>query len=282
MGVRQRTQEIADRLKCKTLDDRFRNEIVAGMSCSPFEAEAVLEVVKEIYFPFLDELSPKMPPGRVSLMAICADEPAGKPVSECTKQTVCLTVHRGEIDDQLLLLQGATQFRRARLVELCQEALSQGALLTSEDLAYHIFFVSPRTISRDLAALRQDDPLVVIPLRSMVHDIGPVLTHRVHIVRLALEGKTTSQICDIMRHSPTAVANYLSTFTRVVQLQRKKMQTGQIAFVLRRGRSLIRQYQELLQQCEQDKNMAYHLDELLRLGNCGEGKKRTARREGHE
>jgi hypothetical protein len=250
------------------------------MNCSPFEAEAVLEVVKEVYFPFLDESSPKMPPGRMSLMAICADEPAGKPVAECRKQTVCLTVHRGEIDDQLLL-QGATQFRRARLVELCQEALSQGALLTAEDLAYHIFFVSPRTISRDLAALRQDDPLVVIPLRSTVHDIGPVLTHRVQIIRLTLEGKTTSQICNIMRHSPTAVANYLSTFTRVAQLNRKQMQAGQIAFVLRRGRSLIRQYLELLQECEQDKNMAYHLDELLRLGNCGEGGKRTPRRTGH-
>ena len=280
MGVRQRRQEITDRLKCKTLDDRFRNEIIAGMNCSPFEAEAVLEVVKEVYFPFLDESSPKMPPGRMSLMAICADEPAGKPVAECRKQTVCLTVHRGEIDDQLLL-QGATQFRRARLVELCQEALSQGALLTAEDLAYHIFFVSPRTISRDLAALRQDDPLVVIPLRSTVHDIGPVLTHRVQIIRLALEGKTTSQICNIMRHSPTAVANYLSTFTRVAHLNRKQMQAGQIAFVLRRGRSLIRQYLELLQECEQDKNRAYHLDELLRLGNCGEGGKRTPRRTGH-
>jgi hypothetical protein len=280
MGVRQRTQEVADRLKCKTLEDRFRNEIVTGMNCSPFEAEAVLEVVREIYFPFLDASSPKMPPGRVSLVAICADEPAGKPVAECKKETVCLTVHRGEIDDQLLL-QRATQFRRARLADLCQEALSQGALLTAEDLAYHIFFVSPRTISRDFAALRRNDPLVVIPLRSTVHDIGPVLTHRVRIVRLALEGKTTSQICEIMRHSPTAVANYLSTFTRVAQLKRKEMQAGQIAFLLRRGRSLIRQYLELLQECEQDKNMAYHLNEFLRLGNCGEGGKRTARRAGH-
>ena len=51
-------------------------------------------------------------------------------------------------------------------------------------------------------------------MRSTLHDIGPVLTHRTQIVRLALQGKTTSQICQIMHHSPEAVANYLSTFTR--------------------------------------------------------------------
>jgi hypothetical protein len=262
------------------LDDRFRREIVGGMNCSPFEAEAVLEVVKEIYFPLLDESSPKMPPGRVSLVAICADEPAGKPVAECRKQLVCLTLHRGEVDDRLLL-RGAKRFRRARLAELCQEALSQGALLTIEDLAYHVFYVSPRTISRDLAALRQEDPLTVIPLRSTIHDMGPVLTHRVRIVRLALEGKTTSQICEIMRHSPAAVANYISTFTRVAQLKRQEMQAGQIAFLLRRGPVLVRQYLELLQECEQDQNLSYHLDELLRVGNAGEGEKSIARRASH-
>jgi len=82
-----------------------------------------------------------------------------------------------------------------------QQALSQGALLTREDLAYRVFFVSTRTVSRDLLALRQADPKTPLPLRSNVHDIGPVLTHRTQIVRLALQGKTTSQICQIMKPS---------------------------------------------------------------------------------
>lgn len=37
-------------------------------------------------------------------------------------------------------------FRQARIVDLCQEAMSQGALLTREDLAYRIFFVSTRSV----------------------------------------------------------------------------------------------------------------------------------------
>ncbi len=171
-----------------------------------------------------------------------------------------------------------------RIVDLCQEAMSQGALLTREDLAYRIFFVSTRTISRDLETLRRTQPDVPIPLRSMVHDIGPVLTHRVRIVRLALEGLTMSEIRARARHSATAIANYVSTFTRCAQLAKRDMQPGQIAFLLRRSRKLVEEYIELLQECELDKNMTYHLEELLRLGRvAGEkngGQRHVGRTEG--
>ena len=108
-----------------------------------------------------------------------------------------------------------------------------------------------------------------LPLRSTVHDIGPVLTHRVEIVRLALRGKTTSQICAILRHSPAAVTNYLWTFARCAYLAREGMQAGQIAFLLRRGQGLVRQYLGLLAECEDEKVMAYHRDELLRVAAAG-------------
>jgi len=272
MGLRHRGQEILQRLSSKTLDAKFLHEIREGLNCSAFEANAVLDVVKEVYFPYLDEATAKAPPGKVSLVAVDADEKAGKPIADCQKVNVCLTVHRGQVDDELMQTGGARAFRRARIPDICQEALSQGGLLTCEDLAYRVFFTSTRTIHRDLAELRRQDAQQVIPLRSAVRDIGPLLTHRVQIVRLALEGKTVTQICRIMRHSPQAVTNYLSTFERCVQLARHGMQAGQIAFLLRRGRGLIRQYLELLAECESDRNFAYHLDELMRLGGGEKGR----------
>jgi len=195
MGIRNRKRETLKRLDSKTLDAQFLQEIQHGLNCSPFEAEAVLEVVKEVYFPFLDQQSVKAPPGKVTLIAVDADEPAGKSVVDCEKQNVCLPLHRGPEDDRILQEKGPAGFRQARIPEICREALSQGALLTREDLAYRVFFVSPRTITRDLNLLRQANPAWVIPLRSTVHDIGPVLTHRTKIVLLALEGKTMTQIC---------------------------------------------------------------------------------------
>jgi hypothetical protein len=279
MGVRNAQREELLRLEAKTLDAQFLAEIRDGLGCSPFEAQAVLQVVRDVYLPFFDEAAGQAPPGRVTLVAVDADEPAGKPVKACRKVTVCLNVHRGTEDDRLLQQHGPAALRRARIPELCQEALSQGGLLTAEDLAYRIFFVTPRTISRDLTALRHAEPGVMIPMRSTVHDLGPVLTHRTEIVRLALTGKTTSEICTILRHSPSAVANYLSTFVRCVQLHRKGLQVGQIAFLLRRGRKLVERYLELLATCEQDRNCAYHLEELLRLGAVG-GKKVGGRSDG--
>jgi DNA-binding CsgD family transcriptional regulator len=282
MGIRNRDREVIERLDSKTLDARFTTEIEQGLHCSPFEAHAVLDVVKEVYFPFLSAVAAKPLPGTISLVAVAADEPAGKPVADCQKQTVCLTLHRGTSDDLVFQQHGPAGFRQARILDLCQEALSQGALLTAEDLAYRIFFVTPRTISRDLHALRQAHPDVLIPMRSTLHDLGPVLTHRTQIIRLALQGKTTSQICQIMHHSPEAVANYLATFTRCAQLADKQMQPGQIAFLLRRGVSLVKAYLQLLDECRRDRNMAYHLDELLRIGGGDREKKITRGRSPHE
>jgi DNA-binding CsgD family transcriptional regulator len=278
MGMRNAKREELARLESKSLDARFRTIILDGLGCSAFEGDAVLDAVKEVYLSFLEEAAPMAPPGKVTLVAVSAEEPAGKAVIHCEKITVALTLHRGPEDDRLLREEGPAAFRQARLADLAEEALSQGALLTREDLAYHVFCVSPRTISRDLAVLRRKAPGVLIPLRSNVQDIGPVLTHRVEVVRLALEGRTTSQICDILHHSPRAVTNYLSTFARCAYLARQGMELGQIAFLLRRGRGLVRQYLEILKNCPTDKNWAYHLNELLRLGKARGEKRPRGRR----
>ena len=274
MGSKRPKRSEIDRLSVKTLDDQFLTEIQKGLNCSPFESEAVLSVVREVFAPLIGLQPNFAPPGTMTVIAVDADEPAGKTLAQCRKRTVSLLVHRGAEDDLVLHESGPEAFRRARIPDLCQQALSQGALLTREDLAYRILFVSPRTISRDLHTLRGAAPDAPIPLRSTVQDIGPVLTHRVQIVRLALQGKTMTQICHRMHHSPAAVANYLSTFTRCAQLHQKQMSPSQIAFLLDRSRGLIDSYLDLLAECRNDKTLAYHLGEMLALGTP----KKTTRR----
>jgi hypothetical protein len=281
MGVRNTKRGELARVECKTLDAKFRTIVQDGLGCSAFEAEAVLGAVKEVYFPFLDHASPMAPPGKVTLIAVSADEPAGKAVADCQKVTVCLSLHRGPEDDRLLHEHGPRAFRLARIPDLCQEALSLGALLTREDLAYHVFCVGTRTISRDLAALRARNPAAVVPLRSTVQDIGPVLTHRVEIVRLALRGKTTSEISAIVRHSPQAVTNYVATFSRAAFLARRGLAASQIAYLVRRGRGLIARYLELFREAEEDPNVAYHLEQLLLVGDAVVEKKTPRRRAAH-
>jgi len=272
MGVRHPKQERLLRLEAKSLDGELREVLTAGLACSPSEAEAVLDAVKQVYAPLWGQGGVPGRPGEISLVAVSADEPAGKPIAACEKRTISLRLHRGAEDDRLLEESGPHGFRRARLPELCQQALSQGALLTREDLAFRLFFVGLRTISRDLAWLRghDDRPL---PLRSTVQDIGPVLSHRVEVVQLALEGKTTSEICRTLRHSPEAVSNYLGTFVRCAQLEREGLDVGQIAFLLRRGRGLIERYLELVRGCAQQKLWSAQLLRMLELGSGGREKK---------
>lgn len=281
MGLRRPQKEVLDRLSSKTLDDQFVQIVREGLNCSPFEAEAVLEAVREVYGPYMGAQPEDPFPGHITLVAVDADEPPGKPLVRCAKRAISLTVHRGAEDDRRMQQEGMDVWRRTRIGDVCQEALSQGALLTREDLAYRVFFVSPRTISRDLATLRRDHPDQIIPLRSMIQDIGPMLTHRELIVQQALQGKTTSQICRATHHSPAAVSNYLSTFVRCVQLSRQGVHGAQIAFLLRRGRSLVERYLALADAAVQDPNQQAHLQTLLSLGVGGQ--KKTVRKGGaHE
>jgi len=277
MGRRNVKQEELKRLEAKTLDAQFLAIVQEGLNCSPFEAGAVLEVVKEVYFPLRDQEAPLAPPGKVTLVAVDADEPAGKPIAKCEKRTVCLTVHRGAVDDECLQKEGPEAFRQSRIPELSQEALSQGAVLTREDLAYRVFFVSLRTITRDLKALRETNPKTPLPLRGTVQDIGPVLSHRVEIVRQALRGKSTSEICRELHHSPSAVSNYLSTFARCAQLSEQGLDRGRIAYLLRRGEGLIQRYLDLVEEAKRDEGTAYHLQIMLEMGAAGRGKKRAGR-----
>lgn len=90
-------------------------------------------------------------PGKLTVIGVCADEPAGKPIAACTKRVVWLTLHRGATDDQLLRLKGAAAFWQARIPDLCQEALSQGVLLTREDLGVSSFW-SPLALSSSITS----------------------------------------------------------------------------------------------------------------------------------
>jgi hypothetical protein len=264
MATRAVKNPTFDRLQNKTLDARFVHEITDRLQCTATEANAVLRLVKEVYLPFFDPTAMTPPPGKMTIVAVSADEPAGRPIARCKKVLVCLTVSRGPEDDALLQ-HGAAEFRKGRIPDLCHEALSQGALLTCDDLAHRIFFVSTRTISRDLRAIREENPESWIPIRSTVHSIGPLVSSRVRVARLALEGRTTPEICQIMGFPSEAVAGNLAAFIRCAQLSRRGVRPAQIAFQIGRGESLVRSFLELVESCRTDPEMTGRLDGLLSL-----------------
>lgn len=239
--IRDMKNEAVTRLSTKTLEETFKEKVREGLGCSAFEAEAVLDTVKEVFFPITSDA---VKAGQIVLLAISAKEPVAKPLKECQFLQVVLTLHAGAEDDELRHKEGVEALRRKQMTRMAHEALSQGALLTAEDLAYHVFNCGMRTITRDLKALKESG--TVVPLRSQQKDIGRALTHRVEAVELFLERKTYSQIKSSIHHSYASIRNYLTTFSSVVTMTRQGLNVREIAFVAQISPALVRDYQELL------------------------------------
>ena len=249
--IRDTEREQLNRLAVKTLDQIFVMRMKEGMGCSMFEAQAVTDLVKEVYFPWL--ASPTaVQAGQLALTAVSAEEPGHKPLAQCKMVPIVLTLYAGQEDHQLRLergRQGIARLRQRQIYRMAHEALDQGALLTAEDFAFRIFNCGLRTISRDLKALAAEG--LTVPLRSQQKDAGRAVTHRTQAVELYLKRYTFTQIRQRMRHSLSAIANYVVSFAIVVAHTRDGHPVDEIAFLMQISPTLVHAYQELYQRFNQ-------------------------------
>jgi hypothetical protein len=272
-----RTKEIEERfrrqrLDAKSLDNLFRRRIEAGAHCAPVVSAAILQIVKEV-FPFPPD-NRDLDHGRLKLLVVAAGEPAGKPLDECQKVSVTLTLDAGRDDQEVRQRYGIAGLRRARLLRLAAEARDQGGLLSYEDLAYRLLNCAVRTIIRDAGALRRLD--LEVPTRGQQQDIGPGQCHRVQAVRLYLSGLEANEIADRLYHTLGSIENYIVTFARVVFLASKGYDDDAIAFVIRRSSTLVAAYRRLHEEAEGQCTAQARIREILQNGRKN-GKKRGGR-----
>ena len=259
---RQPELEQIHRLSVKTLDQVFVARALEGLGCSLFEAQALTELIREVYFPWLTQPE-AIQAGQLAMTAVSAEEPGHKPLSKCKMVPVVLTLYAGEEDYPYRLEHepnAVAALRQRQIERMANEALDQGALLTAEDFAFRIFNCGLRTISRDLKALMEQG--IVVPLRSQQKDAGRALTHRVQAVELYLKRHTFTQIRQRIRHSLLSIANYVVTFALVVAHTRDGHSVDEIAFLMQISPALVRQYQELYQ-CYNLPEYQERLDEMI-------------------
>jgi uncharacterized protein DUF1670 len=249
------------RLDAKTLDNLFRRRIEQGANCSPFVSQAILTTVKEIYSLDLDDVDRQLGLGMIKLLVVAAEEPAGKPLEQCQKVTVRLTLDSAQEDYQIRLTHGVEGLRRCRILRLTAEARDQGGLLSYEDLAFRLFNCGVRTIVRDVQALRRRD--LEVPTRGQQQDIGPGQTHRVQAVRLYLQGLEANEVARRLYHTLGSIENYITTFARVVILVNKGYADDEIAFVIRRSSPLVAAYRRLNDEFQTKPAARRRLDEIL-------------------
>lgn len=231
-----------NRLAQKQLNQQFINEIIKGLQCSPFEAQAILEAVYAVYTPYF-ETSGTLKPGQLLFQVVSIEAAPNTPLSECEQTTVVLTLDAGPEDLEIKQHQGIASLRRHRMQRLAHEAFQQGGLLTLEDLANRLLNCGERTLSRDLSVLRKQN--IILPLRSTIKDMGRAISHRALIIEQWLQGKEYDQIARVTHHSIPSVQNYVSKFKRIVALAKQDFDIHAISFLVKISSGLAQKYYQL-------------------------------------
>jgi hypothetical protein len=246
------------RAAARHLDAQFVNEIIQGMNCSPFEAEAIRDKVHEVYTPLMETTQTLMP-GQLRVTVIDANVAPNIPLRHARQRVVTLTLDAGEEDRNIRQQAGICTLRRHRMLRVCEEAFQQGGLLTLEALA-DLFNCGVRTLVSDLAALRQEQ--AIPPLRSTVKDMGRAITHRSLIVEKWLAGQEYSEIARATYHSVSSVANYIEKFKRCHALFKAGFELDAVALVARLSPALASAFKELVENARPVPHRREQLDTL--------------------
>ncbi len=235
-------KEQARRLKIKSQEQLLVRKAVEGAGLSPWEAEELVEVVREVFF--FEPQDRPLRSGQLFYECAASSEGAGKPLSQCNLARVVLTVHDAE-DRELGAREGAESLRRHRILRLSEEARQQGGLLTQEDLS-ELLFCDVRTIRRAIQYLRGKG--IIVATRGQQNDIGPGVSHRGVAIIHWIEGMEPVEVARRINHSLTAVERYLQAFARVVFLQQKQFDCFATALAMGVSVALVKTYLEIFEE----------------------------------
>lgn len=246
-------RSLYQRLEGKNAEEALIERIGETFNLAPIFAQTYFEEMRRL---FAEHYQVPERPGTARIHALAADQPPGKPLGQCRKVAVLLTLEE-EGDLEIWQGRGLAALRQAKVLRLASEAQEQGALLTQEDLA-RLLCSSVSTIKRDMEALRSDG--FPVPTRGAIQDIGPGVSHKARIVELYLESWSFQELERRSRHSSRAIERYLRHFTQVARLSQAGHETEEIRLITGLSLRVVEQYLELLQRHRR----SWRLQELLR------------------
>jgi hypothetical protein len=223
----------------KTTLHAIQVELQHGYDLSPIEAQVLANRLQQL----VDEQAGwARQPGQITYQAIAVEEPAGKPLSDCRKVPVHLTLV-AEPDTRVLVAEGPEALRRLRVHRITYEALLQGGALSQEDIAC-ILALSLRTVKRIFAHFRDHDH--ALPSRGEIRDMGRGVSHKIPVIRRYLQDFSFSRISqELGRHGIGSMARYLRHFALVMILEDRGLSAPQMQSVIGISENLIQQYRDL-------------------------------------
>lgn len=245
----------ANRLHNKTTRQAIQVELQSGYNLSPVEAQVLAQRVQQLVD---EQASFARQAGQITYQAIAIDEPPGKPLVDCRKVPVHLTVIADE-DAQVWATQGSLALRRLRVRRLVREATLQGGALSQEDVAC-ILGISHKSVKRIFAYFRERDE--TLPSRGEIQDIGAGVSHKIPAIRRYVQDLSFSRISwELGNHGISSLARYLHHFALVMILEDRGLTMQQMQSVVGISENLIQQYQDLYQEL----NLPEHQRTLERL-----------------
>ena len=231
------------RLFEKNPRDAIIKKIQEDFNLAPLIAKAYFEQI-ERYFSEHTDLTFKT--DKTFYEAVSFEEPSGKPLSDCRRVPVTLTLNN-ENDLKVLREEGLAALKKMRIERLTNETKDQGGLLSHEDLCI-LLTISPATVKRDITKLRKKG--FSIPTRGYIKDIGPGVSHKRRIVELYLKGYQFTEIERKTGHSEESIRRYLDGFSHAALLTEKGVDLEKTRQITSLAERLILEYQDLLRQFE--------------------------------
>lgn len=274
MGKRINDVYGVSRLKVKNSEQAIIQLMAENFNLAPKVAEAYYSEVKQY---FDKHTTDKAKGGEILYEAIDLEEPAGKAIKDSKRRLIKLNFQTRE-DFGILKEKGLPELRRYKIQRFCQQAISQEAVLTYEDLA-ELLTTSVSTIKTDARILRRRGTL--LPTRGREKDIGRTISHKAQAIDLYLQKYPFSEIAVRIHHSSQSIEQYLEEFRRIVYLKEKGFSLPKIRLVTKRSENLIKQYLVIYQKARKNPRKYLRLSEFkdwLKKG-APEGSKKS-RKEG--
>jgi len=217
-----KVHQSANRLIEKSALQAIQVELQQGYSLSPVEAQVLAQRVQQL----VDEQTGlARQQGQITYQAIAIDEPPGKPLRQCRKVAVHLSL-MAEGDAKLWASKGPVALRRVRAHRLTYEALMQGGALSQEDLAC-VLGVSLKTIKRIFAFYREQDQR--LPSRGEMQDMGRGVSHKIPVIRKYVQDLSFSRISQHLgKHGIPSMMRYLRHFALVMVLEDRELTPAQM------------------------------------------------------
>ena len=262
MTTENRAEDQARRMETKSQDQRLKLLAIKGAGITPWEAEILVDVAKEVYFH--EPGAGPLRTGQMRYECVAAGEGAGKPLKDCKMVTVVLTLHDPKENPQVLREKGQSALRKLMIQKLTDEAREQGGLLSQEDLSM-LIWCDTRTIRRDIREIREQQGIYVAT-RGQIQDIGPGVSHKGVAIKHWLNGLEALEVARRINHTLKATERYIHTFCRVAFLARKGFHPMQIALTVGISSGSVRTFLDIYEAHGKKPEYAKRFEELDLVG----------------